>query len=413
MAPSGSSLRRAARTSWSHNSPIRGRRPGCRGRRFRGQRPPGAAKAEGPAVRPGAASPASRRRSPTSPPVRPAAGSRRRAPLRYGRTERERPAWPRGRVRFLLPPASLPRNTRLSNRWRNCWSMSRRVGSVRAMRSTCSGVNGKSGDSSAKSGNCSRAGRKRASTTRRTRSTERRFQAQRLQGAVVGQVDRVVQPILDVAVQRRHEAIPQPALGEDQEADAVELVHGLHDAGEERLGHAVGIVAAARQQQVFELVEGDDDRQAQLLQDAHQHLEQRQHEVLPAGPHLELQFGEAVGQETRQVGLVAEQDGAGEALEDVRGASGRPCCAPRFGRCARRTSSQRLVRFQAGLVAGAADGAGLERQRGRPSQAVDEPLRALQRLRRAQAELAGPAGPAPGPGTGRAVAPASAASAPR
>ena len=88
----------------------------------------------------------------------------------------------------------------------------------------------------------------------------RRFQAQGLDGAVSGQVDRVVQPVLDVAVQRRHEAVPQAALGEDQEADAVDLVHGLDDAGEERLGDAMAVVGAAGQQQVFELIEGHHDR---------------------------------------------------------------------------------------------------------------------------------------------------------
>ena len=100
---------------------------------------------------------------------------------------------------------------------------------------------------------------------------------------MAGHVDRVVQPVLDVAVQRRHEAVPQAALGEDQEADAVELVHRLDDAGEERLGDAVGVVAAAGQQQVFELVEGDHDRDLQAAEHLHQHLEQRQHQVLPLG----------------------------------------------------------------------------------------------------------------------------------
>ena len=44
----------------------------------------------------------------------------------------------------------------------------------------------------------------------------------------------------------------------------------------------VGVVAAAGQQQVFELVEGDHDRDLQAAEDLHQHLEQRQHQVLPA-----------------------------------------------------------------------------------------------------------------------------------
>ena len=116
---------------------------------------------------------------------------------------------------------------------------------------------------------------------------------------MAGHVDRVVEPILDVAVERRHEAVPQAALGEDQEADAVDLVHRLHDAGEERLGDAVGVVAAPGQQQVFQLIEGDDDRDLQAAETLHQHLEQRQHQVLPRGPDLEVQLGEAVGEEVR------------------------------------------------------------------------------------------------------------------
>ena len=73
-------------------------------------------------------------------------------------------------------------------------------------------------------------------------------------------MDRIVEAVLNVAVQRRHEAVPQAALGEDQEADAVELVHRLHDAGEEALGGAMAVVGAASQQQIFELIEGDHDR---------------------------------------------------------------------------------------------------------------------------------------------------------
>ena len=144
--------------------------------------------------------------------------------------------------------------------------MSRSVGSVRAMRSICSGVKGKIGDSSPKSGSSSSAGRRRASTTRRTSSGGGASRRSVLQRAVAGQVDRVVEAILDVAVERRHEAIPQAALGEDQETDAVDLVHRLNDAGEKRLGDAMGVVAAAGQQQVFELIEGDHDRHAQLAQ---------------------------------------------------------------------------------------------------------------------------------------------------
>ena len=108
--------------------------------------------------------------------------------------------------------------------------------------------------------NSSRHGRSRASTTRRKRSAGRRFEANRLHRSELGHVDRVVQPVLDVAVERWHEAVPQPALGEDQEAKPVDLVHHLHDAGEERLGGAVGIVAAPGEEQVFELIESDHHR---------------------------------------------------------------------------------------------------------------------------------------------------------
>ena len=111
----------------------------------------------------------------------------------------------------------------------------------------------------------------------------RRFETQRLDRPVARHVNRVVQPVLDIAVERRDEAVPQAALGEDQETEAVDLVHHLHDAGEKRLGDLVGIVAAASEQQVFELIEGHDDRRLQRAEHFHQHLEQREHEVLPGG----------------------------------------------------------------------------------------------------------------------------------
>ena len=60
-------------------------------------------------------------------------------------------------------------------------------------------------------------------------------------------------------------------------------------------GGAVGVVAAAGQQEVFELVEGDDDGDVQPLEDAHQGLEQGEHEVLSARADLEVELGEAVG----------------------------------------------------------------------------------------------------------------------
>ncbi len=55
---------------------------------------------------------------------------------------------------------------------------------------------------------------------------------------------------------------------------------------------------------------------------------------------------------------------------------------------------QAVSDVEAGLLAGAADAAGLERQRDRPGEAVDEPLGALVGLRSAQAEAARPAGEA-------------------
>ncbi len=157
----------------------------------------------------------------------------------------------------------------------------------------------------------------------------RALQPQRLDGAVAGHVDGVVEPVLDVAVQRRHEAIPQAALREHQEAHAVDLVHGVNDAGEERLGTAPAVVGAAGQQQILQLVERDHHRNLQAQEDLHQLLEQRQHQVLPARPHLEIQLREAVGQEVGQVRLVAQQRRPREALAHAGGASGRRCCAPR------------------------------------------------------------------------------------
>ena len=146
------------------------------------------------------------------------------------------------------------------------------------------------------------------------------------------QVDGVVEAVLDVAVQRRDEAVPQTALGEDEEGDAVDLVHGLDEAGEEGLGNAVGVVGAAGEEQILELVEGEHDRDAQPLEHAHEDLEQRQHQFLAAGPDLEVQLGEAVGEEGGEVGLVAEQHGPGEALEDGPQSQLEALTQPRYQR---------------------------------------------------------------------------------
>ena len=56
---------------------------------------------------------------------------------------------------------------------------------------------------------------------------------------------------------------------------------------------AMAVVGPAGQQQIFELIEGDDDRDLQALEDLHEHLEQRQHQVLPARADLEIQLREA------------------------------------------------------------------------------------------------------------------------
>ena len=50
---------------------------------------------------------------------------------------------------------------------------------------------------------------------------------------MTGHMNRVVETVLYVTVERWYEPIPQAALGEHQEAQTVELVHDLYDAGEE------------------------------------------------------------------------------------------------------------------------------------------------------------------------------------
>ena len=60
-----------------------------------------------------------------------------------------------------------------------------------------------------------------------------RFEAQRLHGPVFGNVNRVIEAVLNVPVERRHEPVPQSALREDEEAQSVDLVHHLHDTREE------------------------------------------------------------------------------------------------------------------------------------------------------------------------------------
>src|SRR5437868_15363616 len=95
-------------------------------------------------------------------------------------------------------------------------------------------------------------------------------------------MDRVIEAILNIAVKRRHEAVPQAALGEDQKTDAVNLVHRLDDAGKKSFGNAVAVIAAPGQQQIFELIESDDHGDAQPKEDLHEHLEEGQNQILPA-----------------------------------------------------------------------------------------------------------------------------------
>ena len=91
----------------------------------------------------------------------------------------------------------------------------------------------------------------------------------------------------------------------------------LDDAGEKCLGDAVAVVGTTGQQQVFELIEGDHHWHLEAQEDFHEHLEQRQHQVLPARADLEIEFRKAKGQEIGQIALVAEQRGAGQALVNV------------------------------------------------------------------------------------------------
>ncbi len=131
------------------------------------------------------------------------------------------------------------------------------------------------------------------------------------------QMDRIVQAILDVTVQGRHKPVPQAALGENQEADAVDLVHGPHDAGEEGFGDAMAVVSPPGQEQVFQLIEGGHHGNLQAAEHLHQHLEKGQDQVLPAGPDLEVQFRETEGDKVSQRRFVAFEDGSSEALMDV------------------------------------------------------------------------------------------------
>ena len=69
-------------------------------------------------------------------------------------------------------------------------------------------------------------------------------------------------------------------------------------------------VGAAREQQVFQLVERDDDGDLQDLEHFHQHLEERQDQFLPAWLHLVVEFREAVGEEVGQIAFIADEGGS-------------------------------------------------------------------------------------------------------
>ncbi len=215
------------------------------------------------------------------------------------------------------------------------------------------------------------------------------LQPQRLDGAEARHVHRVVEPVLDVAVQARHEAVPQAALGEDQEAQAVELVHRLNDAGEERLGDLVRVVAAPGQQQVLKLVKGDHDRDLEVAEDLHQHLEQRQHQIAAGRADLEGQLREAVGEEVGQRRLVAEQGRPAEAGEDrpTHQAGGVVRLGPLD------VGGDQLARLfggQAGLVDSPLGRNRGARNRGAGGEGVQQPGGAVLRAGAAQAELARP-----------------------
>src|SRR5258708_34361484 len=105
-------------------------------------------------------------------------------------------------------------------------------------------------------------------------------------------MNRVIEPILNVAVQRWNKAIPQAALREDEETDAVNLMHHLNDTGKKSLRHAMAIVITASKQQILELIEGDDYRDFLVEKNNHQHFEKGGHQILPRGTHLKLQLCE-------------------------------------------------------------------------------------------------------------------------
>jgi hypothetical protein len=214
----------------------------------------------------------------------------------------------------------------------------------------------------------------------------RGLQPQRLDRAVFRHMDRVVEPVLDIAVERRNEAVPQSALGEDEEADAVHLVHDLDEAREERFADAVAVLGAADEEQVFELIEGDNHGHLEMEKDLHEDFGQGEDEVLPARANLVLQFREAVGQEAGKIGLVAEERSPDEALVDPP--------ADLAGRVvdlgAVDVGADQLARpgkVEADLRARLADGAAAGN-----AERADEPLGALLGLPAAQPEPPRPAG---------------------
>src|SRR5262249_39071075 len=80
---------------------------------------------------------------------------------------------------------------------------------------------------------------------------------------------------------------------------------------------AVAVVVAAGEQQVFELIEGDDDGSAQTLHYFHEHFEKGRHQVFAARLNLPLEFGETLRKEIPQIAFIARPGGAPQPLIKV------------------------------------------------------------------------------------------------
>ncbi len=127
---------------------------------------------------------------------------------------------------------------------------------------------------------------------------------------------------------------------------------------------------------------------AQAVHHLHEHLEEGQHQVLARRPYLEVEFGEAVGQEVGEVGLIVEQDGAGEPLQDVAAHhASRVMCRRLLDVLADHVAGPLLI--DAGVRARPAHRPRLDRDGA--LEGVDQVLGPLLRLRAAQAQAARPA----------------------